>query len=106
VALDTRAPIKEAALAGQIWVKGEPKVRLYSTVQATLAALKQLEQDHKTVRVTFVHDRVTGNKLFADKVWYVTGKEVSAFLSKTAATDWAAKQGGSVVGFDGIRKAL
>jgi NitT/TauT family transport system substrate-binding protein len=107
VALDTQAAIAQPNLAGQIWVKGEPKVRLYSTVQATLAALQKLEADHKAVRVTFVHDRVTGNKLFADKVWYVTGKrEVSAFLSRNVADEWASKNGGTVVGYDGIRKSL
>jgi NitT/TauT family transport system substrate-binding protein len=107
VALDTKAAIAQPNLAGQIWVKGEPKVRLYSTVQATLAALQKLEADHKAVRVTFVHDRVTGNKLFADKVWYVTGKrDVSAFLSRNVADEWASKNGGTVVGYDGIRKSL
>src|SRR5262245_31231891 len=68
-ALDTKAKVTEPNLAGQIWVKGEPKVRLYSSVEATFAALKQLEGENRAVRVTFVHDRVTGNKLFADKVW-------------------------------------
>ena len=62
-ALDTGAPVTEPKLAGQIWVKGEPKVRLYSTVEATFAALKQIEAEGKAVRVTFVHDRTSGNKL-------------------------------------------
>ncbi len=70
-ALDTGTPVNDPTLAGQIWVKGEPKVRLYSTVQATFAALKKLQAEAKTIRVTFVHDRLSGNKLFADKVWYV-----------------------------------
>jgi NitT/TauT family transport system substrate-binding protein len=99
-ALDTQAPVKEPTLAGQIWVKGEPKVRLYSTVQATFAALRQLKSDRKEIRVTFVHDRVSGNKLFADKVWYVKGGvNLSAFLLKKAAADWATKNGGAVVDF-------
>jgi NitT/TauT family transport system substrate-binding protein len=99
-ALDTRAPIKDPTLAGQIWVKGEPKVRLYSTVQATFAALRQLKSDGKELRVTFVHDRLSGNKLFADKVWYVKGGgSLAAFLLKKAATDWAVKNGGTVVDF-------
>ncbi|MES1183211.1 MAG: ABC transporter substrate-binding protein [Myxococcales bacterium] len=106
-ALDTHAPIKEPTLAGQIWVKGEPKVRLYSTPEATFSALAQLEQEGKTARVTFVHDRETGNKLFADKVWYVRGPNgLSAFLLKKSAETWAAKNGGGpVIGFDAARKA-
>lgn len=106
-ALDTKAPVAEPTLAGQIWVQGEPKVRLYSTPEATFAALAQLEQEGKKARVTFVHDRETGNKLFADKVWYVRGsKGLSAFLLKKSAEAWAAKNGGGqVVGFDTARKA-
>ena len=99
-ALDTGAPVTDPTLAGQIWVKGEPKVRLYSTVQATFAALKKLQTGGATARVTFVHDRLSGNKLFADKVWYVADKgTLAAFLLKSAASDWAAKHGGSVVNF-------
>jgi NitT/TauT family transport system substrate-binding protein len=105
-ALDTQAPIQEPRLAGQIWVKDEPKVRLYSSPEATFAALAQLQQDGKAVRVSFVHDRESGNKLFADKVWYVRGPSgLSAFLLKKSAETWAAKNGGQVIGFDAARKA-
>jgi NitT/TauT family transport system substrate-binding protein len=105
-ALDTQQPVKEPNLAGQIWVKGEPKVRLYSTPEATFAVLAQLEQEGKGIRVTFVHDRETGNKLFADKVWYVRGRDgLSAFLLKASAETWAKKHGGQVIGYDLARKA-
>ncbi|HWA77020.1 MAG TPA: ABC transporter substrate-binding protein [Polyangiaceae bacterium] len=105
-ALDTGAPVQDPTLAGQIWVKGEPKVRLYSTPEATFAALSQLETDGKAARVTFVHDRETGNKLFADKVWYVrTAEGLSAFLLKKSADAYAAKKHGQVIGFDSARKA-
>lgn len=102
-AIDTGAPVKDPNLAGQLWVRGEPRVRLYSSVAATLRALGQLGA--AAVRVTFVHDRLSGNKLFADKVWYVhSGKELSAFLSKSAADDWAKNHAGNVVGFDAARQ--
>jgi NitT/TauT family transport system substrate-binding protein len=106
-ALDTQAVVSDVTLAGQIWVKGEPKVRLYSSVEATFAALGQLEREGKGVRVTFVHDRETGNKLFADKVWYVQGKTgLSAFLLRSSAEAWAKKHdGGQIVNFDAARKA-
>jgi NitT/TauT family transport system substrate-binding protein len=105
-AVDSGGPVNDPNLAGQLWVRGEPRVRLYSTVAATLRALGQLGADGKAaVRVTFVHDRLSGNKLFADKVWYVhTGKELSAFLSKSAADDWAKKHAGDLVGFDSARQ--
>jgi NitT/TauT family transport system substrate-binding protein len=104
-AVDTGRPVEEPKLAGQLWVKGEPKVRLYSTVQATFAALGSLQAEGRAIRVSFVHDRLTGNKLFADKVWYVqAGSQLSAFLLKTSAEAWAAKQGGRVIDFEGARK--
>jgi NitT/TauT family transport system substrate-binding protein len=104
-ALDTQAPVEDPNRAGQIWVKGEPRVRLYSTAQATFAALRKLEAEGKSARVTFVHDRVSGNKLFADKVWYVHGADgLSAFLLKSSAEDWAKSHAGNVIGFDAARQ--
>ncbi len=106
-ALDTGAPVTDPTLAGQIWVNGEPKVRLYSTVQATFAALKALEADGKAVRVSFVHDRTSGNKLFADKAWYVDDKgTLSAFLLKKSAQDFALKHGGTSVDFATARRGV
>ncbi len=107
-ALDTGATVSEPKLAGQIWVKGEPKVRLYSTVEATFAAQEKLQQANRAVRVTFVHDRVSGNKLFADKVWYVNQNgKLSAFLLRPQAEQWAAKNGGgTVVGFFEARRSV
>jgi NitT/TauT family transport system substrate-binding protein len=106
-AVDTGAQVADPKLAGQIWVKDEPKVRLYSTVAATFSALKELEAQSKPVRVTFVHDRSSGNKLFADKVWYVEKDgELSAFLLKPNAEEFAKKNGGSVSSYDAARKRI
>jgi NitT/TauT family transport system substrate-binding protein len=106
-ALDTGAPVKDPLLAGQLWLKGEPRVRLYGSVAATLRALAQLSAEGKGVRVTFVHDRLSGNKLFADKVWYVqAGGELSAFLLKSAAEEWAKSHGGNVIGFEAARQLV
>jgi NitT/TauT family transport system substrate-binding protein len=105
LAVDTQAKVTEPNLAGQIWVRGEPKVRLYSSVRATFKALNELAAQGKPVRVAFVHDRASGNKLFADKVWYVQREgQLSAFLLKNAASDWAAKNGGTVLTFEAARK--
>jgi NitT/TauT family transport system substrate-binding protein len=104
VAVDTHAPVTDAASAGQVWVKGEPKVRLYSSVEATFAALDDLANHGQAVRVAFVHDRGSGNKLFADKVWYVqSAGKLSAFLLKSAAEAYAKKNGGSVLGYQAAR---
>jgi NitT/TauT family transport system substrate-binding protein len=106
-ATDTGKPVTDVGSAGQIWVQGEPKVRLYSSVEATFTALAQLEAAQKTARVTFVHDRVRGNKLFADKVWYVaSGKRLSAFLLEPEAAAWAAKNGGKVLSFTDAKRLV
>jgi len=103
-AVDTGALVTDPHSAGQIWVRGEPKVRLYSTVAATFAAAKQLADEKKELRVVFVHDRVSGNKLFADKVWYVKDKAgLSAFLLKPAADEYAKQQGGKVLDYAAAR---
>lgn len=105
VAVDTQVPVSDPYAAGQIWVRGEPKVRLYSSVSATFAAAKQLDAEHKPQRVIFVHDRVSGNKLFADKVWYVKQQgALSAFLLKPAALEWSKQHGGSVIDYAAARK--
>jgi len=99
-AADTGRPISEPKLAGQIWVRGEHKVRLYSSPEATLQALGQLQVQAKRARVVFVHDRDIGIKLFADKVWYVNkGGKLAAFLLREGADAWAAGNGGQVLAY-------
>ena len=97
--------IIDANNAGQIWVEGEKKVRLYKDVPSTFLALDQLEKDNKTVRVAFVHDRESGLKLFADKVWYVrTGGDIAAFLEKSRAEKWAQANNGKLLTYAEARK--
>jgi NitT/TauT family transport system substrate-binding protein len=93
----TGQAVTDPKRAGEIWVAGEKKVRLYKDIPSTFAALDQLKKEGKTVRVTFVHDRDSGSKLFADKVWYVrNGNDVAAFLEKDKAAQWAKTNGGTV----------
>jgi NitT/TauT family transport system substrate-binding protein len=104
---DTHSPVSEPKLAGQVWLKDESKVRLYSTPEVALAAARKAETDGKKVRVVYVHDRETGIKLFADKAWYVNdGGRLTAFLSKTGAQAWASKHGGVVMGLAEAQKTI
>lgn len=106
-AVDTKAKVTDPSLAGQIWVRGEPKVRLYSTINATFSALKQLAADKKEARVAFVHDRNTANKLFADKVWYVKqGEALSAYLLKESAEAAIKSNGGTLLSYEAALKAV
>lgn len=106
-AVDTHAPITDAHQAGQIWVKGEPKVRLYSSVVATFAAAKKLQEDKQELRVLFVHDAESGNKLFADKVWYVkSAAGLRAFLLKPTAVAWAKQNSGTLLDYEAARRSV
>ncbi len=106
-AIDTHAPVRDAKRAGQIWVKGEPHVRLYSTAEAALREARSLAGHGKTVRVVFVHDRNTGLKLFANDAWYVEkGTEVSAFLLKKDADEWAKAHTGEVLSHTELENKL
>jgi NitT/TauT family transport system substrate-binding protein len=80
-------------------------VRLYKDVPSTFLALDQLEKDNKTVRVAFVHDRESGLKLFADKVWYIrSGNDIAAFLEKSRAEQWAQANNGKLLTYAEARK--
>jgi NitT/TauT family transport system substrate-binding protein len=96
----THKPVAANA-AGQIWVKGEARLRLYGSPAATLDALRKLEVSNTPVRVAFLQDHDTGLKLFAKFAWYVRDRSgVSAFLLKDSAEEYARKHGGTVVAFD------
>ncbi|MCA1481122.1 nitrous oxide reductase accessory protein NosL, partial [Bradyrhizobium sp. NBAIM08] len=88
-------------LVAQIWVAGEPKVRAYRTPQSAFLALAELEKEGKKVRVTYVQDRKTGLKLFADKAWYVRESDgsLAAFLLEETAAAWAKEKGGAAQNF-------
>ena len=100
----TGEPIREPKLAGQIWVKGEAKVRAYATPQSTLAAIKELGRQGKPIRAAFVQDRETGVKLFADRAFFVENDGgraqepvvVAAFLTQERAQAWAHANHGRV----------
>ena len=106
-AVDTQNPVKDATLAGQVWVQGESKVRLYSTPEATLRAAAELKSGGKEIRVTFLHDRQSGLKLFAERAWFVQDeKGLAAFLLKEHAEKWSQQQGGAVRSYADVTKAL
>ncbi|HEY0789659.1 MAG TPA: hypothetical protein VGD78_01225 [Chthoniobacterales bacterium] len=67
---------------------------------STLQAVGQLNAEGRQTRVVFVHDRNSGIKLFADKVWYVEKQgRLAALLLRESADAWAAKEGGEVLAY-------
>jgi NitT/TauT family transport system substrate-binding protein len=103
----TGEAVADVSRSGQIWVEGEEKVRLYRDVPSTFAALDQLDKEGRKVRVVFVHDRDSGLKLFADKVWFARkDANVAAFLEKSRAEKWAQENNGTLLTYAETRKLL
>ncbi|WP_437681008.1 ABC transporter substrate-binding protein [Sorangium sp. So ce131] len=98
----TGEPIDDPALAAQLWVAGEPKVRAYRSPANALAARRKLLSEGKEIRAAFVHDRASGVKLLADRAWYTRRPDgsVSAFLGKEDAEAWAAAASGGAAVLD------
>ena len=104
----TGADITDVTRVAQIWVKGEPLVRHYSSLENALQSLAAIEKEGKTARVVYAQDRESGIKLVAQQAWCVraSGGELNAFLSKGAAENWAKGKGGQVVDYAGARETL
>ncbi len=104
----TGKPITDTQRVAGIWVKGEPKVRHYASVESALKDLAQLEKTGKTSRAVYVHDLIHRIKLLAPLAWFATDAkgQVSAFLQKDAANAYAAANKGRVFDFNALRASL
>ena len=89
-------------------MKDEPHVRHYASAENALKALKTIEREGKAIRVVYAQDRESGIKLLANQAWFVRDDngEVSAFLLKGQAEDWAKSKGGKVLDFNAARAAV
>ncbi len=103
----TGKPITDTQRVAALWVKGEPKVRYYASIEGAFADLGQLEQGGKTARAVYVHDLIHRIKLFGNLSWYAMDAkgQLSAFLQKDAATAYAKVNGGKLLDFAGARAA-
>lgn len=104
----TGKPITDTQRVAGIWVKGEPKVRHYASVESALKDLAQLEKAGKASRAVYVHDLIHRIKLLAPLAWFATDAkgQVSAFLQKDAANAYAAANKGRVFDFNALRASL
>jgi len=100
--------ITDPKRVAEIWVKGEPLVRHYASAENAFKALKTIEGEGKTTRVVYAQDRNSGIKLLASQAWFVRNNDgqVSAFLLKGQADDWAKSKGGKVLDFNAARSAV
>lgn len=101
----TGKPITDPSRVAQIWIKGEEKVRHYASPEAAIAALPAIEKSGGEVRVVYAQDRISGIKLLASQAWFVRDaeKQLSAFLLKGDAKDYAEKHGGEVIDYVAAR---
>jgi NitT/TauT family transport system substrate-binding protein len=91
-----------------IWVRDEPKVRHYASIENALLDLQKLHQSGKQTRAVYVQDLRQGVKLLAPNAWYVAGPggQLSAFLQKDDASAYAAAQNGRVLDFAEAQTAV
>ncbi|WP_353740857.1 ABC transporter substrate-binding protein [Pseudomonas fluorescens] len=93
--------ITDFSHVAEIWVRGEPKVRQYASAESAFTALTALKQEGKNIRAVYTQASDSGIKLLADQAWFATdGKgQLSAFLLKGQAQQFATAQGGKVFDF-------
>ncbi|WEI17308.1 ABC transporter substrate-binding protein [Acinetobacter proteolyticus] len=104
----TQKPIQSFDRVTQIWVKGEAQVRSYATPETAFADLNKLKQSGKNIRVVYNQDRNLKIKLLANLAWYATDKngQISAFLLRGDANNWAKTHGGKVYDFNNAQKLV
>jgi len=103
----TGKPIADVQRVAGIWVKGEPKVRHYASIENALADLQRVERAGGTARAVYVHDLIHRIKLLAPTAWYAVDAkgQLSAFLQKDAAAAYASANKGRVLDFAGAHAA-
>lgn len=104
----TQKPIQSFDRVTQIWVKGEAQVRSYATPETAFTDLNKLKQSGKKIRVVYNQDRNLKIKLLANLAWYATDKngQISAFLLRGDANNWAKTHGGKVYDFNNAQKLV
>ena len=103
----TGKPITEVQRVAGLWVRGEPKVRHYASIENAFADLQKVEGSGKAARAVYVHDLIHRIKLLAPTAWYAIDAkgQLSAFLQKDAAAAYAAANKGRVLDFAGAKAA-
>jgi sulfonate transport system substrate-binding protein len=99
-AVDGKRIIDFTRVAG-IWVKGEPKVRHYASIENAFTDLTKIRQQSKPVRAVYVQDLNQGVMLLAPTAWYAAAQDgkLSAFLQQGAADSYAREHHGRVLTF-------
>lgn len=88
--------ITDPALAGEIWVDGEPDTRPVASPVCLLRNVNAVEADGDELRAAYLPDAVTGTRWFADRmVWLQDGQELVPFATEESAEQYRADHSGS-----------
>ena len=98
--------VTEPRKAGEIWIK-DGDIKPYSSPACLLGAFNDLSGKGTAINVAYLFDHQRGIKLFAKEAFYVVnGKtDITPFMLKLDAENFAAKSGGTIATFDEARKA-
>ena len=78
--------VEDPALAGEIWVDGEPDTRPVASPVCLLRNVNAVEADGDELRAAYLPDAVTGTRWFADRmVWLQDGEELLPFATEESA---------------------
>ncbi|MGH3308949.1 MAG: ABC transporter substrate-binding protein, partial [Nocardioides sp.] len=88
--------IDDPALAGEIWVDGEPDTRPVASPECLLRNVNAVEADGDELRAAYLPDAVTGTRWFADRmVWLQDRQELVPFATEESAQAYRADHSGA-----------
>ena len=88
--------VEDPALAGEIWVDGEPDTRPVASPECLLRNVNAVEADGDQLRAAYLPDAVTGTRWFADRmVWLQDGEALLPFATEESAQEYRADHPGA-----------
>ena len=88
--------VEDPALAGEIWVDGEPDTRPVASPVCLLRNVNAVDADRGELRAAYIPDAVTGTRWFADRmVWLRDGEELVPFATEESARQYRADHAGA-----------
>jgi NitT/TauT family transport system substrate-binding protein len=99
--------VEHKSLPTEVWHAREG-IKTFPDVKTFLEAVAKYKGVGQKLNATYVYDESTGLKLFGKMAFYVKAKDGSfkTFLRKPDADAYAAKSGGSVIGFEEALSSL
>jgi NitT/TauT family transport system substrate-binding protein len=88
--------VSDPALAGEVWVEGEPDTRPVADPECLLRNVKAVKADGDKLRTAYIPDAVTGTRWFADRmIWLRDGQDLLPFATRESADEYAAAHKGT-----------